>query len=53
MARIVLLRHAHSVANEKNIFHSEYILRQCKMFELISNEPTKPFNEHDIKEYNV
>ena len=40
-------------ANEKNIFHSEYILRQCKMFELISNEPRKAFNEHDIKEFNV
>ena len=40
-------------ANERNIEHSEYIVRQCKMFELISNEPRKPFNEHDIKEFNV
>lgn len=35
-------------ANEKNIIHSEYILRQCKMFELISNEGRKPFSEHEI-----
>ncbi len=35
-------------ANEKNITHSEYILRQCKRFELISNEGRKPFNEHNI-----
>jgi hypothetical protein len=40
-------------ANDKNIAHSEYILRQCRMFELISNDPRKPFNEHDIKEFSV
>lgn len=40
-------------ANEKNIEHSEYILRQCKMFNLISNDLRKPFNEHDIKEFSV
>ena len=39
-------------ANERNIEHSEYILNQCKRFELISNDPRKPFNEHDIKEFN-
>jgi hypothetical protein len=39
-------------ANERNIEHSEYILNQCKRFELISNETRKPFNEHDIKEFN-
>ena len=40
-------------ANEKNFEHSEYILRQCKMFNLISNDPRKSFNDHDIKEFNV
>lgn len=40
-------------ANEKNFEHSEYILRQCKRFNLISNDPRKPFNDHDIKEFNV
>jgi hypothetical protein len=40
-------------ANEKNFEHSEYILRQCKMFNLISNEPRKSFNDHDIKDFNV
>lgn len=38
-------------ANEKNIFHSKYILEQCKRFNLISNEPRKPFSEHEIKEF--
>lgn len=35
-------------ANEKNIAHSEYILNQCKRFELISSEPRKSINEHQI-----
>jgi hypothetical protein len=38
--------------NEKTIQHSEYILRQCKKFELISNEPRKLLNEHEIKIFN-
>ena len=38
-------------ANEKNIFHSEYILEQCKRFSLISNEPKKPLSEHEIIEF--
>lgn len=28
--------------------HSKYILRACKRFELISNEPRKPLSEHEI-----
>jgi hypothetical protein len=40
-------------ANNRNIEHSKYILRQCKFFELISNDPRKPFNEHDIKKFYV
>lgn len=39
-------------ANEKFITHSEYILNQCKRFELISNEPRKPLNEHEIVEFD-
>jgi hypothetical protein len=35
-------------ANEKNLEFSEYIMRQCKMFNLISNEPRKPFDQHEI-----
>jgi len=31
--------------NEKYIEHSEYILRQCKRFELISNDTRLPFDE--------
>ena len=38
-------------ANPKNIAHSEYILRQCKNFELISNEPKKPLDQHEIVEF--
>jgi hypothetical protein len=38
-------------ANEKYIDHSEYILEQCKMFNLISNDPRKPLNEHEIIEF--
>lgn len=39
-------------SNEKNTEHSEYILRQCKRFNLISNETRRPFNEHVIKEFS-
>jgi len=39
-------------ANERNVEHSQYILRQCKKFELISNSEKKPFNEHEIKIFN-
>lgn len=38
-------------ANEKNIKHSEYILEQCKRFNLISNDIRRPLNEHDIVEF--
>jgi hypothetical protein len=38
--------------NEKNLEFSEYILNQCKRFNLISNESRKPFEEHEIKEFN-
>lgn len=38
-------------ANSKNMEHSEYILEQCKRFTLISNEPRKPFSEHEIIEF--
>lgn len=38
-------------ANEKNIEHSQYILRQCKTFNLLTNESRKPLNEHEIKEF--
>jgi len=38
-------------ANERNIEHSQYILRQCKMFNLLTNEDRKPLNEHEIKEF--
>lgn len=40
-------------ANEKNLSHSEYILRQCKQFELISNEPRKLFESHKIINFNL
>ena len=36
--------------DDKRKDHSDYILRQCKKFELISNEPRKPFNQHEIVE---
>jgi len=35
-------------ANEKNKEHSLYILEQCKKFELISSDPRKSLNEHEI-----
>lgn len=38
-------------ANEKNMAHSEYILRQCKKFELISSNPKLPFEDHEVKIY--
>ena len=38
-------------ANEKNIKHSEYILEQCKVFNLISNDTRRPLIEHDIIEF--
>ena len=36
--------------NEKYRDHNEYILRQCKRFELISNLPRQPFESHEIIE---
>lgn len=30
--------------------HNDYIIRQCKRFELISNEPRQPFETHEIIE---
>lgn len=35
-------------ANERNIAHSEYILRVCKMFNLTSNDSRKPLDEYEI-----
>lgn len=35
-------------ANEKNIEHSNYIMRQCIKFNLSNNEKRKDFNEYDI-----
>lgn len=37
-------------ANEKNRYHSDYILEICKRHEIISSEPRKPFSEHTIVE---
>lgn len=37
--------------NEKNIKHSEYILSQCKRFNLISSEPRCALDKHDIIEF--
>jgi hypothetical protein len=38
-------------ANERNIEHSQYILRQCKMFNLLTNENRKPLENYEIKEF--
>lgn len=35
-------------ANERNLKFSEYILRQCQRFELISSEPRKELSSHKI-----
>ena len=35
-------------ANEKNLHHSNYILEQCKFFNLISSEPRKPFDIQNV-----
>lgn len=35
-------------ANSRNIAHSEYILRVCKMFNLTSNDSRKPLDEYEI-----
>lgn len=40
------------MANEKNINHSKYILDCCKRFELLSNEPRKTLEEHELN-YNI
>jgi hypothetical protein len=37
-------------ATEARRAHSEYILRQCQRFELISNEPRKPLSTHEVWE---
>lgn len=39
-------------ANNKWIDHSNYILDMSKKFELISSEPRKPFEEHEIIEFS-
>jgi len=36
------------LANEKNLHHSEYILRQCKRFNLISSIPRGSMENHEI-----
>jgi hypothetical protein len=33
--------------------HSEYILEQCKRFELTSNEPRKPLDEYEIIDFTT
>ena len=35
-------------ANERNIAHSEYILRVCKMFNLTSSDARKSLDEYEI-----
>jgi len=35
-------------ANEKNRYHSDYILDICKRHGILSSEPKKPFNKHEI-----
>ena len=40
-------------ANEKYLDHSEYILEQCKRFELTSNEPKKPLEEYEIIDFTA
>lgn len=39
-------------ANIKNLDHSNYILEQCKKFNLITYENRKPLSDYDIKEFN-
>jgi len=39
------------LANERNIAHSKYILECCKKFELISNDPRKPLDHHEIRQF--
>jgi hypothetical protein len=38
-------------ANEKNIDHSNYILRQCINFSLTSSDPKKPLEDHEVYEF--
>lgn len=38
-------------ANDKNIEHSEYILRQCKNFNLINYQKRKELEEYDIIDF--
>jgi len=38
-------------ANEKNRFHSDYILDVCKRHGVISSEPRAPFETHQIYEF--
>jgi len=38
-------------ANEKNIDHSNYILRQCINFGLTSSDSKKPLGDHDVYEF--
>lgn len=41
------------LANSKNIDHSNYILRQCQRFELITNEKRSKLDEQEIIEFNT
>lgn len=36
------------LATHRELEHSEYILRQCQRFELISNEPRQPLETHEV-----
>jgi hypothetical protein len=38
-------------ANDKNRYHSDYILDVCKRHGLTSSEPKKPFCEHEVFEF--
>lgn len=38
-------------ANDKFLAHSEYILNQCKIFNLISSDERKPIEEHEIYDF--
>lgn len=40
-------------ANEKYLAHSEYILEQCKRFNLTSNEPRKSLEEYEIIDFTT
>jgi len=39
--------------NDKNAYHSKYILEQCKRFEITSNEPRKNLEEYEIIDFTT